>query len=281
MLFHSPAVQPPNPVLQTTPQEADRRIRNEARTPRLALWLAKKDELLQDGTANYDLVMTGWVEPQEAVTLTERYPSTVLLGGLSHTWILEDETWLRFLHTVANEGDPDGALQITEDMFLMIDSNGDDILDRKCEMFGWEGLYAMDPRHPEWQALILSFYKTVALQEQHQGVIIDMVDAYPFCDGYQSMGVPTALDAEGWIDAQAGLLAAIRKNIPDDKWMIANAGHDFDAGSPFPQYLNGYLLENFLGEWGGRFGGGTGFRTAGAGNYSGAAHRCFCCGYGR
>jgi hypothetical protein len=32
--------------------------------------------------------------------------------------------------------------------------------------------------------------------------------------------------------------------------MIANAGHDFPVGSPFPQHLNGYLLENFLGSWG-------------------------------
>jgi len=45
-------------------------------------------------------------------------------------------------------------------------------------------------------------------------------------------------------------LDLIRERIPAGKWMFANAGRNFAAGSPFPQYLNGYLLENFLGSWG-------------------------------
>jgi len=224
--------------------------KTEKRTPRLALWLAKKDELLASEDAVYDLVMTGWVEPQEAQTINERHPQTMLLGGLSHTWVLMDDAWLRFFLTVANGGDADGALQITEDMYLMKDADGDGVLDKHCEMVGWEGLYAMDPRHEEWQTLVLSFYEVMGQQEQHDGVIVDMVDAYPFCEGYQSAGVPQPLDAQIWIDGQAQLLDRIREKVPEKKWLIANAGHDFEAGSPFTQYLNGYLLENFLGEWG-------------------------------
>ncbi|MFL7792498.1 MAG: hypothetical protein AB8I69_10190, partial [Anaerolineae bacterium] len=37
-----------------------------SRTPRMALWLAKKDELITRESAAYDLVMTSWFEPSEA-----------------------------------------------------------------------------------------------------------------------------------------------------------------------------------------------------------------------
>ncbi len=39
----------------------------------------------------------------------------------------------------------------------------------------------------------------------------------------------------------------LRDSIPEEKWIIANAGCGFPEGSPFPRYLNGYLLENSLG----------------------------------
>jgi hypothetical protein len=221
-----------------------------ARTPRLALWLAKKDELVAHESAAYDLVMTSWFEPSEADAIRSRHPSTKLLAGLAHTWILEDPAWLEFLLTVANGGDPDGPLQITDDMYLMLDDDGDGTLDHKCAVPGWEGLYAMDPRHPGWRQLILAFYETVARQPQHDGIVVDMVDAYPFCEGAWSGGVPTPMDAAAWESAQDELLGLIRQRVPEGKWMLANAGHDFPAGSPFPRHLNGYLLENFLGEWG-------------------------------
>ena len=50
---------------------------------------------------------------------------------------------------MANGGDSDGPLQITEDMFLMYDENEDGILDRRCTLPGWDNpeIYARDPRH--------------------------------------------------------------------------------------------------------------------------------------
>ena len=220
------------------------------RTPRLALWLAKKDELIAHESAAYDLVMTSWFEPNEAEVIKSRHPSAKLLVGLAHTWILEDPAWLEFLLTVANDGDKDGALQITDDMYLMLDKDSDGTLDSKCSVPGWDGLHAMDPRHPGWQQLILAFYETLSEQPQHDGVIVDMVDAYPFCEGAWSGGERTPMDAATWISAQDKLLGLIRQQVPEGKWMLANAGHDFAAGSPFPRHLNGYLLENFLGDWG-------------------------------
>ena len=134
-------------------------------------------------------------------------------------------------------------------MYLVL-NDGDGSPDRKCSLPGWEDLHAMDPRHPGWRKLILAYYETVAKQPQHDGVIVDMVDAFPFCEGARSGGVPTPMDATAWVSAQDELLGLVRESVPSDKWVLANAGHDFPAGSPFPQHLNGYLLENFGGRWG-------------------------------
>jgi hypothetical protein len=137
----SPTDQPPT-------QTPDRGAATVTRTPRLALWLANKDELIAHESATYDLVMAGLFEPAEADAIKSRNPSAKLLAGLSHTWILEDAGWLDFLLTVANHGDSDGPLRITEDMYLMLDDDGDGTPDRKCSLPEWDGLYAMDPRHP-------------------------------------------------------------------------------------------------------------------------------------
>jgi hypothetical protein len=212
--------------------------------------LAKKDELIAQEGARYDLVMTAWFEQAEVDAFKSRNPSTKLLAGLSHTWIFDDARWLEFLLTIANGGDSHGPLQISEDMYLMLDENRDGKLDRRCSPPGWEEIYAMDPRHPGWRKLILAFYEAVAVQPQHDGVIIDMLDAFPFCEGGWSGAVQNPIDAATWVSAQEELLSLIRERLPADKWIFANAGRDFAVGSPFPHHLNGYLLENYLGSWG-------------------------------
>jgi len=218
------------------------------RTPQLALWLAKKGELIAHESASFDLVMSGWFEPGEAEDILARRPAAKLLAGLSLTWVFNSDDWLAFLVTVANGGDPGGPLQITDDMYLMFDDDDDGVLDRRCSPPGWgDEIYAMDPRHEDWQELILSFYDVVGSQPQHDGVIVDMLDAYPFCEGAWSEGVPIPLDADAWVDGQEQLLALVRAGLAGEKWVVANAGRDSPDGSPFPQYLNGYLLENALG----------------------------------
>ena len=220
-----------------------------SRNPRLGLWLAKKDELLEHKSAAYDLVMTAWFEPAEATDIRNRHPSVKLLAGLTLNWISSNPEWQTFLVTVANGGDPNGPLQITDDMFLMYDDDGDGNLDRRCRLPGWDNpeIYAMDPRHSRWQELIQSFYNVVAAQPQHDGIIVDMVDAYSFCEGSRSAGVPAPLDSSAWVAGQEHLLSMLRDSIPAEQWIIANAGRDFPEDSPFPQYLNGYVLENALG----------------------------------
>ena len=219
-----------------------------SRTPRLALWLAKKGELIAHESASFDLVMSGWFESGEAVDILACRPAAKLLAGLSLTWVFNSDDWRGFLVTVANGGDLEGPLQITDDMYLMLDDDEDGVLDRRCSPPGWEDeIYAMDPRHEDWQELILSFYEVVGDHPYHDGVIVDMLDAYPFCEGAWSEGVPVPLDADAWIDGQEQLLASVRAGLASEKWVVANAGRDFPEGSPFPQYLNGYLLENALG----------------------------------
>ena len=206
------------------------------RSPQLGLWLAKKNELIEHESAAFDLVMTAWFEPEEAASIRNRYPAAKLLAGLTLTWIAGDPEWQTLLVTVANSGDPGGPLQITDDMFLMYDNNGDGVLDSRCSFPGWEDpeIYAMDPRHTGWQELILAFYDVVASQPQYDGVIVDMVDAYPFCEGSWSEGVPIPLDSSAWVSGQEHLLSMLRDSIPEDKWIIANAGCDFPEGSLFP-----------------------------------------------
>ncbi len=221
---------------------------DDTRDTRLALWLAKKAELIAHADAEFDLVLSGWFEQSEADAILDRNPNAKLLAGLTVAWILDDPAWQGLLVTVANGGDPNGPLQITDDMYLMYDSNEDGELDTHCSPPGWDDILAMDPRHPGWRQLVLSFYGVVGAQPQHDGVVIDMVDAYPFCEGAWSEGVPESLSAVAWVDAQAELLEAVRDTVPVAKWVFANAGRDFPAGSPFPEHLNGYLLENALGE---------------------------------
>lgn len=222
---------------------------NGSRSPRLALWLAKKNELIEHQDAAFDLVMTAWFEPAEAEAIRDRHPTAKLLAGLTLNWISSAPDWQTLLVTVANNGDANGPLQIKDDMFLMYDDDDDGVLDTPCTFPGWEDpvIYAMDPRHAGWQELILSFYDVVAAQPQHNGLILDMVDAYSFCEGSWSGGVPTPLDASAWVAGQEQLLRALRERITDQKWIVANAGCGFLDDSPFPQYLNGFLLENALG----------------------------------
>jgi hypothetical protein len=234
----------------TQPEPDDNHKPSLKRTPRLALWLAKKDELITHPEARFDLVMTGWFQQDEADSITGGYPDARLLAGLTHTWVFDDPGWQTLLVTVANGGDPGGPFQITDDMFLMYDDNDDGTLDRHCSPPGWADILAMDPRHTGWRALVQAFYTTVGRQSYHEGVIVDMVDAYPFCDSAWSDGVAAPIDAATWVNAQDTLLGLIRDAVPAGKWVFANAGRDFPEGSPFPRHVNGYLLENFLGAWG-------------------------------
>jgi hypothetical protein len=206
--------------------------------PKIASWLSKKDELIQSGKS-FDLVMTGWVTPEEADQLRANNPDVKILAGLSLNWVWNNNDWMTFLKTVANYGKTT-PIEITEDMYLH-DKNGE-----RCA-FGWaseewgqEEIYAMDPRNEKWVELITSFYKNVLDQPQHDGIIVDMVsDTNWWCQD--------AISDSEWVESTSAIMQKIQDLNTIDKMVIFNAGKDLADIDEFSQYMDGYLMENFMG----------------------------------
>ena len=200
--------------------------------PKVASWLAKKDEILSSGKP-YSLVMSGWFTPEEADQMRSQNPEALLLAGLTVNWVYDEGGWKRFLETVAGS-------EITEEMYLK-KKNGE-----RCP-FGWASeswghseIYTMDPRNTEWVELITSFYGTVLDQPQHDGIIVDMVTERSWCPG--------AITDEEWVEATRKIMAQIAELNTEDNLIIFNAGRDLSEIDAYSEYMDGYLMENFLGD---------------------------------
>lgn len=210
----------------------------ESDYPKIASWLAKKEELIESGKP-YDLVMAGWFTPEEAGQLRENNPDVLLLAGLTTTWVWDNPDWMNFLVTVANYG-MDTPVEINEDMYLH-DAKGE------RSGFGWaseewnhEEIYAMDPRDPEWFDLITTFYSVVLDQPQHDGIIVDMVvEKQYWC--------PEISDEE-WLEATKDIYDTIAALNTQDKLVIFNAGARLSDIDEYGEYFDGYLMENFMGD---------------------------------
>jgi len=214
-------------------------VRNLENTdfPKIASWLAKKDEIIKSGKL-YDLVMSGWFEPSEAKALRKNNPDVKILAGLSGTWVWDNADWMSFLTTVANYG-KSNSIEITEDMYLHKKDGS------RCA-FGWASekwnqaeIYAMDPRNEKWIDLITSFYKNVANNSDHDGIIVDMVVEKQFW-------CPDAISDAEWFSATKNIYKKIRDNS-NGKLIIFNAGKDLADIDAYREYFDGYLMENFLG----------------------------------
>ncbi len=203
--------------------------------PKIASWLAKKDELIASEKP-FSLVMTAWFTPEEADAFRAQNKDTKLLAGLTTNWILDNEGWKTFLETISGN-------EIKESMYLKNPN------ETKCA-FGWESeewnheeIYAMDPRNEEWKELVLSFYENVMNQPQHDGIIVDMVvEKQWWC--------PEAISDEEWEEATKEIFAELNEMNTEDKLIIFNAGLEFSDIDAYAEYMDGYVLENFLGEWG-------------------------------
>lgn len=207
-------------------------------TPRIASWLSKKDELIGSGRP-FTLIMTAWVTPEEASAFRKNAPSATILAGLTLNWVYDNPEWMTFLETIASVETPH---KVTDDMYLK--GGG-----KRCA-FGWaseewgqQEIYAMDPRNPGWRALVLAAYKTLLEQPQHDGVIIDMLLDVSWC--------PDMISDHEWVSNTATLFQSIREMADNhNKIIMVNAGRDFQSIDPFAHYIDGYVMENFLGEWG-------------------------------
>ena len=218
------------------PQNITRNLKTND-LPKIASWCAKKDEIIKSGKP-FDLVMTAWFEKKEARQIKKNNPDAILLAGLTGSWVWDNAGWMEFLDTVVNYG-KSSPIKITEDMYLH-KKNGE-----RCA-FGWasaewnqEEIYSMDPRNEKWIEYITSFYKTVADQNFHDGIIVDMVvEKQYWC--------PDAISDTEWLSATKNIYKKFR-DISNGKLIIFNAGKDLADIDEYKEYFDGYLMENFLG----------------------------------
>ncbi len=206
--------------------------------PRIASWLAKKDQIIASGKP-YSLIMTGWVTPEEAASLKESNPQVQIYAGLSYNWVWDNADWMRFLVTVASYG-RDTPLQINESMYLKKEDGSRCAFGWASEEWGHEEIYAMDPRNEEWVELITEFYRNVLEQPQHDGIIVDMVTEKSWC--------PDAISDEEWVAATKAIMARVQAINTENKPVIFNSGRDIGEIGAYNDFMDGYLMENFLGE---------------------------------
>lgn len=204
----------------------------------IASWLAKKDEIIASGKP-FDLIMTGFVMPDEADKIKSQNPDTILLAGLSLNWTWGNPGWMEFLTTVASY-DSDKTFEITDEMYLRNPDGSRCPFGWASDAWGQEEIWAMDPRNPEWVDLITSFYKTTLEQPQHDGIIVDMVvEKQWWC--------PDAISDEEWLDATKSIMAKVQQLNEENKLVIFNAGKDLFDIDEYSQYFDGYVMENFMG----------------------------------
>jgi hypothetical protein len=206
--------------------------------PKIASWLAKKDELIESKKP-YSLVMSGWFLPEEASKFREYNPQVKILAGLTTTWVWDNEDWKRFLVDVASYGKPE-PLEIKEEMYLHTPEG------ERCG-FGWESeewqheeIYAMDPRNPEWVELVVSFYGNVLTQPQHDGIIVDMV--------MEKQYFSNAISDEEWLESTKNIYSKIDELNVHDKLVIFNSGARLSDIDEYSSFFDGFLMENFMGE---------------------------------
>lgn len=207
---------------------------------RIASWLAKKDDVLSSGKP-YDLIMTGWVTPEEAVQLKSMNPDMLILAGLTVSFVYDEAEWMALLSSVANYGKAN-PIKITEDMYLTDNNKNRCAFGWKSEEFSTEEIYAMDPRNEKWKSLVVSFYEQVLNQPHHDGIIIDMVTDWSPC--------PEAITDEKWVQAIKIIMYEIKMANKENKLVIFNSGRDLSQIKVYEGYFDGYLLENALGNWG-------------------------------
>jgi len=126
--------------------------------------------------------------------------------------------------------------------------------------FGWasaqwghQEIYAMDPRNEEWIHLVLAAYEMILEQPRHDGVIVHMLMNVSWC--------PEIISDKEWEAGTQAILSEIRSMADsNDKLVIFNAGRDLSDIDSYAEYMDGYVMENFLGNWGAEYE--TGLRAA-------------------
>ncbi|MFQ6089295.1 MAG: putative glycoside hydrolase, partial [Candidatus Methanofastidiosia archaeon] len=170
----------------------------------------------------------------------EMNPNVIILAGLTVNWVYDNADWMAFLETVGNYGKKE-EIKIKENMYLKKPNSERCAFGWTSKKWGHEEIYAMDPRNPEWIELITSFYKNVLDQPQHDGIIIDMVTE-------KQWWCPEAISDKEWVEATKVIMAKIKQLNTENKLIIFNSGRDFSEIDEYSEFMDGYLMENFLGK---------------------------------
>lgn len=206
--------------------------------PRIASWLAKKDAIIASGKP-YSTVMSGWFTEEEAALIKSNSPYATLLAGLTINWTWNNPDWIAFLINVASDGKNEPYV-IHEDMYLKHQDGSRCAFGWKSEVWRHEEIYAMDPRNPEWVELITSFYRTILDQPQHDGIFVDMVfDESPF---------PDVISDQEWLESTRKIYQEIENLNTGNKPFIFNSGGGFSGIDAYADFMDGYILENFMGK---------------------------------
>lgn len=211
--------------------------------PKIASFLAKKDDVINSEKA-FDLVITGWITPEEASKIKSKNPDAILLSGLTVNWVYDSYEWKSFMTTVANYGRK-APIELTEEMYLHNLDGKRCAFGWRSEEFGTSEIYAMDPRSEQWADLIVSFYETALSQPQHDGIIIDMVTEWSPC--------PDVISNQEWIENTKMIMERIKKKNKENKLVIFNSGKNISEIDSYVGYFDGYVMENALGSWGATF----------------------------
>ncbi len=205
--------------------------------PKIASWLAKKDEIIASRKP-YALVMSGWFTPEEAAQIKSFSPDALLLAGLSVNWVWANNDWMTFLTSVASYGKTT-PFTINETMYLRKPDGSKVTFGWASEEWGHEEIYAMDPRNEQWINLITSFYKNVLDQPQHDGIIVDMLVEVSWS--------PETISNEEWITSTRSIFPRIDELNTSDKLVIFNSGRDLSEIDAYGDFMDGFLMENFMG----------------------------------
>jgi hypothetical protein len=233
-----PESSPPIPSQPVIPPTRPEQLEAAGNHPAIASWLAKKEQIIASGKP-YGLVMSGWFTPEEASQIRSANAAATLLAGLSVNFVWDNPDWLAFLVAVAGYG-KENPLAIKEDMYLHAPGGGRCAFGWASESWGHEEIYAMDPRNPEWVELITSFYKNVLDQPQHDGIIIDMV--------LERSLFPDAISDLEWVESTKAIMALIEELNTLNKLVVLNSGRDISEIDAYSEFMDGFLMENFMGE---------------------------------
>jgi hypothetical protein len=236
VLLFSGCAQETQEAMEDTIVIREETIEVSSNFPKIASWVAKKDEIITSGKP-YSFVMGDWFTAEEAEQIKSKNPDAKLLAGATINWVHDSSAYKGYIETLGNFG-KSKPIKIKEDMYL-IKPNG-----QRCA-FGWSSgefnqgeFYVMDLRNSEWIELITSFYKNILDQPHHDGITIDMIsDASP---------CPEAISDKEWQDETINILVSIKNLNSKNKLVIINSGGDIKYVAKYAEFFDGYLMEKFL-----------------------------------